>query len=304
MEKKPRPPRLDRPAEPQELPTPPDPLGQGRLRRLLFTLGVLCLIVWGLGGLLAGFSTSGLWIGVGLGVPAVVTVGLVGVLGWVLLQARKARRVLGVLSGVKTAEDRQAAIEQLEAASRGGKDVAAVFAKAQLLLQEDPRAALATLETIRLDKVPAPVADETRGQRAMIHLLLGDVTAARDLADGIELKGQQEAGSRAMLGAVVAEAWARTGQSKKAIETLALFPAEAPDFAAVKTQLYRAQAFAFAYGNQLPAMRTALRRLMDEDARLLAGFLGKRTHPLLQKEAKQLLERSGQMQRKMVIQRR
>ena len=51
------------------------------------------------------------------------------------------------------------------------------------------------------------------------------------------------------------------------------------------------------------AMRRSLRRLADVDARILAGFLGKRTHPLLAREAKKLLEQSGQVPRKMVVQR-
>ena len=38
--------------------------------------------------------------------------------------------------------------------------------------------------------------------------------------------------------------------------------------------------------------------------RLVMGFMAKRTHPLLQKEAKKMLEQSGQMPRKMVVQRR
>jgi hypothetical protein len=51
-------------------------------------------------------------------------------------------------------------------------------------------------------------------------------------------------------------------------------------------------------------MRRALRRLLEQDVRLLGGFLMKRTHPLLMKEAKKLLEQSGQVPRKMQIQRR
>jgi len=37
--------------------------------------------------------------------------------------------------------------------------------------------------------------------------------------------------------------------------------------------------------------------------RLLAGFMTKRTHPLLQKEAKKMIEQSGLVPRRMQVQR-
>jgi hypothetical protein len=51
-------------------------------------------------------------------------------------------------------------------------------------------------------------------------------------------------------------------------------------------------------------MKQALKKLQAIDARTLGGFLGKKTHPLLQKEAKRYLEQSGQVQRRMQIERR
>jgi hypothetical protein len=47
-----------------------------------------------------------------------------------------------------------------------------------------------------------------------------------------------------------------------------------------------------------------LKKLAAQDVRLLGGFLMKRTHPLLQKEAKRAIEQSGQVPRKMIVQRR
>ncbi len=282
----------------------PDPLGGGRIKQMFVRLGIPLLVVWVVGILIAGFVTSPVWIGVSLGVPGALTVAALGLVIWTLGQAKKAQGVVGILSGIKDDDDRKAALDKLDAVNKKGKDTAAIFAKAQLLMQDDPRAALTTLETINLDKVMAPIADEARGQRAMIHLMLGEVTPARDLVDDIELKRQQEPKSRAMLGAVISEAWARSRQAKKAVDTLALFDAEDPEFEQVRPQLYRAQAYAFAYTNKIPQMRRALRKLVEQDPRMLGGFMMKRTHPLLQKEAKQMLERSGAMPRKMVVQRR
>jgi hypothetical protein len=51
-------------------------------------------------------------------------------------------------------------------------------------------------------------------------------------------------------------------------------------------------------------MRKALRKLLATDVRLLGGFMVKKTHPLLQKEAKKMLEQSGQVPKKMIVQRR
>jgi transposase len=155
-----------------------------------------------------------------------------------------------------------------------------------------------------LNKVMAPVADEARGQRAMIHLTQGEVSQARQLADNIDLSRHQDARTRAMLASVVAEAWARSGDAKKANETLALYDPEEATYEQIKPQLYRAMAYAAAHESDLTGMRKALRKLLAIDVRLLGGFMMKKTHPLLQKEAKKMLEQSGQVPRKMVVQRR
>jgi hypothetical protein len=282
----------------------PDPLGAGQLRSLLMRLGLVLAGVWILFGSIAGFILpASPWSKALLGVPAVLTVVGVVLLIWTLRQAKTARGVASILSNVETSEDRKLALEKLEAGYKKG-DTAATFARAQLELQDDPRKALATLERIDLNKVMAPVADEARGQRAMIHLTLGEVGQARQLADNIDLKRHQDVRTRAMLASVAAEAWARSGDAKKAVETLSLFDPEEATLEQIKPQLYRAQAYAAAYESDLQTMRRALRKLVAQDARLLGGFLSKKTHPLLQKEAKKMLEQSGQVPKKMMVQRR
>jgi hypothetical protein len=133
--------------------------------------------------------------------------------------------------------------------------------------------------------------------------MMGDVSEARTLVSGIDLKRHQEPRTRAMLATVSAEAWARSGEAKKALETLGLFDPEEDTFEQLRPQLYRAFAYAYAYTNDLNGMKRMLKKLGAIDARLLGGFMAKRTHPLLQKEAKKLLEQSGQMPRKMMVQR-
>jgi len=281
----------------------PDPLGSGQLKALLTRLGLILLGVWVLFGSLAGFVASSTWSMVLLAVPLVLTVLAAVILIWTLRQAKTARGVASILSNVETDEDRKAALQKLSTDFKKG-DTAAVFAKAQLELQEDPKKALATLETIDLGKVMGPVADEARGQRAMIHLTQGEVSQARHLVSGIDLSRHQDARTRAMLASVAAEAWARSGDAKKATETLNLYDPEDAVYEQIRPQLYRALAYAAAHDSDLGAMRRALRKLLTIDVRLLGGFMMKKTHPLLQKEAKKLLEQSGQVPRKMVVQRR
>lgn len=283
-------------------PTLADPLPTGALKTMVVRLVVLLLAVWFVGATIAVFVQSSTTRAVVLGIPGVITVGVVSVALWAYLRARKAKGVAGILAGVESDQDRKRAIAELEQGFKAN-DPAAVFAKAQLQLQEDPRAALATLEQINLGKVMAAVADEARAQRGMIHLMLGEVNAARDLADGIDLTRHQDARSRAMMGAVVAEAWARSGQAQRALKTIDLFNPEDDDFAQLRPQLYRARAYVYAYVNDPKALKRALRKLAETDPRLLGGFLTKRTHPLLQREAKILLEQYGAVQRKMQFQR-
>ncbi len=279
----------------------PDTAGQ--LRSLMGRLAIPVVAGWVLCGLVAALVYSTTWKIVLLTIPTVITLLAAGLVLFAMRQAKRASGVANILRKVETDADRKAAIAELETASKKN-DPAAIFAKAQLELQEDPRMALVTLERINLSKVMAPIADEARGQRGMIHLMLGEVSEARTLVSNIDIKRHQEPRTRALLAAVSAEAWARGGDGAKAVEMLDLFDPEDAAFSELKPQLYRARAFAAVHTNDITGMRRALKKLLAEDARLLGGFMMKRTHPMLQKEAKKLLEQSGQVPRKMVVQRR
>jgi hypothetical protein len=294
-------------AAPPERPSFPKPEAgmldaRAQIRALLGRLAIPVLAGWVLCGSIAAFVHSKTWKAILLGIPAVITVLAVGLVIFALRQAKRAQGVASILGKVETEEDRKAAIAELEAGSNK-KDPAAIFAKAQLELQTDPKQALATLERIDLGKVMGPVADEARGQRALIHLMLGDVSEARTLVSNIDLKRHQEARTRAMLASVSAEAWARGGEAKKALETLGLFDPEDSVYEQLRPQLYRAYAYAYAHTNDLTGMKRMLKKLVAIDPRLLGGFLTKRTHPMMQKEAKKLLEQSGAVPRKMMVQR-
>ena len=274
-------------------PQPQDALQPEALRGMALRIALIVAAVWIVCGMIAGFAQSTTTQIVMLSIAGAITVGLVAVVLWAMRRAKKARGVASILAGVASDQDREQAISKLESQFKAN-DPAAVFAKAQLQMQSDPKQALATLEQLELGKLNAAVADEARAQRGMIHLMLGEPSRARDLADAIDLTRHQDARSKAMMSSVIGEAWARTGQAKKAVTVVEVFNPEDEAFEQVRPQLLRARAFAYAYSDNPKAMRRALRRL-------LGGFLVKKTHPLLQREARQMLERSGQMPRKMQV---
>ncbi len=280
----------------------PDPLAPAAIKSTLIRVSLIVVAVWAVGGSIAAMSQSEMTTYFALGVPAVVTLGVLGTLVWTFRRAKSAREMASVLQGVNTAEERKAAIEKLESSGKKA-DPAKIFAKAQLQMQEDPKAALATLETIDLGKVMGSIADEARSQRAMIHLSMGQVNLARQLVDNIELKRHQDPRSRAMIGAVAAEAWSRSGEAKKAIETLDLFDLGDDQIAQIKPQLLRSYAYAYAHTTKSKELKQTLRKMVKIDVRLLGGFLQGKGHPLLQKEAKKMLEQSGAIPRKMQVQR-
>jgi hypothetical protein len=235
-------------------------------------------------------------------VAGALTLVVAGVSIWLLRYMKRSEALGAILKGADTEEGRKAALEQLETGFKKG-DSQAVLARAQLEMQDNPRKALETLESVKLDKMLGPMADQFRAMRAMLHLTLGETAQARALADELDLGKQQEPKTRAMFATVAGEAWARTGLAKKAVETLELFNPEDPEFAEVRAQMWRARAFAYAAQNDMKGVSRALKRLADMNAQLLGMFIGqKKIHPLLEREAKQIVMRMGAMPKKMVRQ--
>jgi hypothetical protein len=190
-------------------------------------------------------------------------------------------------------EERKAQLQKLEAQVEKG-DATAIMAKAQLLMQESPRDALATLEKVNLEKAQKLVAAEVRVMRAMIHLNLGEVQDARKLADDVDLSKIPDLRTRANLSAVVAEAWARSGNPIEGGELLDKYDLADPEFKDARLQLLRARVFACAHKQDLTGMRRALKALVEISPQLLGMFVGqKRIHPLLEKEARKMLEKAG-----------
>jgi len=266
------------------------------MRTAVMRIGIAILVIWVIVILIGhpyGFIVAGVLTALG-----------VGILGWQYFYLRKNQAISSIVQSadLTTAEGRKEAMSKLaEKAPKG--EAAAQFAKAQLLMHEDPRKALEQLEQIDLSKTMPVIADQARGQRAMIHLIFGEVDRGRTLVDAIDLSRHEDIKQRAGLAGIVAEAWARSGQAKRANEILDLFNPENPELEELRPQLYRSRAFATAVSCDVKRMRHALRKLKSINPQLLAGFVQKKIHPILEKEARQMLMQSGAVPKKMVRQR-
>jgi hypothetical protein len=233
-------------------------------------------------------------------VVAVVTVVVAVALVWIYRWARKQRNLMELLQNANVSpEARREALARLKAAPDANKDVMNAIAQAQLQAQEDPDAALATLEGVDLKKVPTPMADDVRAFRAQLYLVKGRAREARDLADEIKPSNGATAEARGMLAATVAEAWARTGKHTEALDLLTTIKPEDPDFAQARVPLLYARIYASFASGKRDDVRRDMGALVKQDANLLGRFVMPqlKVHPELQKIAKEVLMRDPNVQK-------
>ena len=265
---------------------------QFNAKQLYIRAGAVLVVIWTI-----AIIVNNLYVRIG---AAVLTIAAAGGIVWFLRYIKKNQAIGAILRNADTAEGRQEALKKLETDFKKG-DTAATLARAQLEMQEDPRKALGTLESINLEKQMGPVAAQVRAMRAQIHLVLGEVQDARALVDDMELGKQEDAKTRAMFATVASEAWARSGQGKKALDTLELFNPEDPDLAEMKPQIWRAKAFAYAAQTDTKGIARALKKLAEMNPQLLGMFVGqKKIHPLREREAKAQAMRMGIVPKRMV----
>lgn len=276
-----------------------DPLSALQPKRIALYVGGPVAIVW-----LIAFLFTG-WIS--KAIAGVLTIAFAVVLGYVWRRLQRTRKVVDIVRGADTAEARKDAISKLETDFKKD-DASAIMAKAQLQMQDDPREALRTLETVKLDKVMPQEADEVRVQRAMVHLMFGEIENARELVDRVDIERHKDAKSRATVAAIIAEAWARSGQAKKAVELLDKLTID-KELEDIRPQLLRARAFAYAWANRAKLMKQTLKELQALNPQFLSGFITKKkhpmgvaprgVHPILEKEAFDMLSRAPGTQRRM-----
>jgi hypothetical protein len=264
----------------------------GLQKRNLAILGGALLFLW-----ITAFASGSKVV---VGVAVVVTLAAGGLLLWVWNWVRKQKNVLDIIKeGAGTKEGRAAAIAKLDAQDAGGKDVISQLAKAQLVAQDDPDGALEILERIDIAKAPAPIQDEVRAMRAQLYLVKDRVRDARELADQITIANASEAASRGMLAAVVAEAWARTGKVKEAVDLLETIDPDHKDFERVRVPLLMARVFALFADGKKDRVRKDLRALMEDNFNYLGRFANPKAkvHPELQKLAREMLQSNPEVQK-------
>ncbi len=271
---------------------------QRQIRTVSKVAAIALVVIW----LLA----LGFWGGLHSRVPIYVALGFtiaLAVGAFVIWRNLGKSNELGALLGDAsdlTPEEKQRRIDKLEARVQKG-DAAASITKAQLVMQDAPKEALTILEAINLDKTQKAVAHQVRGMRAMIHLNAGEVKMARALADDIDLGRVPDLKGRANLSAIVAEAWARSGNPIEGGELLDKYDVSDKAFKEIEVQLLRARVFACVHQSNFKAMKKAVKQLCEISPQLLGIFVGqKRIHPLLQQEARKQLEKSGLMPKQRI----
>ncbi len=264
-------------------------------------------LIWIAGGLLAVWAiaiTSG--SRVFQIIMAVVTLLVLGVVVWGYRLIKKQRSLISTLQGAQQSpEARRAALAKLEE----GKDKSKpemVFARAQLLAQDDPQAALKLLEKTDLKSFPAAMQDDVALLKAQIYLSMGRTQDARKCADVINLDNPERAQVRAMAATIVAEAWARTGKPKEALDLLTTVKPAKKDAEQLELQMRVVRVFAKFATNQRAQARTELVQLADEDLNQLGRFVLPqfRVHPELVKLARQVYEQHPAARKQKVAPRR
>lgn len=265
---------------------------QGLQKRNLAILGGALVLLW-----ITAFASGSKIV---VGIAAVLTVAVAGLLLWVWRWVQKQRSVLDIIKeGAATKEGRAAAIAKLDAQDSKGTDVVSQLAKAQLIAQDDPDTALEVLEKIEIAKAPAPIQDEVRAMRAQLYLVKDRPRDARELADQITIANASEPQQRGMLAAVVAETWARTGKIKEAADLLATIDPDDKDFEKVRVPLLMARVFVFFADGKKDKVKKDLRALMDENINYLGRFANPKAkiHPELQKIAREVLQSNPEIQK-------
>ena len=286
----------DQPAEPAAPPEAPKPPPAAIPRKTLLWIGGITLAIWAFT-LQTGSTVLLIIVGS-------LTAVLAGVLLWAWRTIRKQRGVVQMLQGaVASPEARKQALAELEQGKDAGSPIK-VFARAQLLAAEDPKAALALLEKTELKIFPPAMQDDVSLLKTQLYLGLGRTQDARKTADAMNLDNPQRKEIRPLAAAIVAEAWARTGKPKEALALIDSIEMPKKDAEQIAVQARVARVFAKFAANQRNQARTELLALCDDDPNYLGRFLAPqyRVHPELQKLARSVLQQHPSARKMIKVQ--
>jgi len=261
---------------PPETPQPAIP------KKTLIYAGIIVALMWAF-----ALYTGSLVLQIIVGVLTAIIAGLL-LFAWRLV--RKQKKLVGVLQGAQESpEARREALAKLEAQKDAGSPQN-LFARAQLVAQDDPEAGLALLEKVELKAYPAAMQDDVATLQARLYLDVGRTKDARKAAETINLDNPQRKNVRTMSGVIVAEAFARTGKPKEALSLLESLEPVEENADQIEIQKRIVRVFAKFAMNQRPAARNELIALAALDLNYLGRFMLPRfkVHPELQKLARQI----------------
>lgn len=227
----------------------------------------------------------------GVGFAGVLTAVALGFGGYVWRLTRKSSALVEILQGATDAAGRERALAQL--ADGKGSDAMRALAKAQLLAQDRPQEAMATLEAIDLGKAPAVVQDDVRANLALLYLSHNRVRDARPLTAAMHIDRQPQPKAKALYAAVMAETMARSARGNEAKALLATFSPDDPAYGEARPLLLRAQVYTFSATKNRGLARRALEQLAAIDPRMVMPFAQRSPHAELQGLARQVLTHAG-----------
>lgn len=265
--------------------TEASPQIQGGIKRKnLVIIAVVTLAVWAFA-IQTGSTVLMIVVGV-------LTLALAGILIWAFRALRKQRGLVSLLQGATDSpEARREALAKLSE----GKDASSptnLFARAQLMAADDPKAALKLLEPVELKAFPPAMQDDVALLKTQLYLGMGRTQDASRAASSMNLDNPERKEIRPYAAAIVAEAWARTGKPKEALALLDTIELPKKNAEQIALQARIARVFAKFASNQRGPARSELTALAAEDVNHLGRFLSPqfRVHPELQKLARQVLE--------------
>lgn len=227
----------------------------------------------------------------GVGVVGVLTLVLMGFGLYIWNLTRRQGALAEILKQAGTDEaGRRAAIEKLAA---GDNDAMNAMARAQLVARDDPKEAIAILESIAIHKADALIQDDIRANLGYLYLAMNRIKDARAVADQIAYDKGPTAKQKAMYAAVVAEAKSRSGDAADAKRVLESLDAADEELTDLLPMILRAQVYTFVATKNRGLARKAMEGLVATDPNLLAPFLvQKATTPSdveMQKMAREVL---------------
>jgi hypothetical protein len=263
---------------------PPPPPAGGIPRKTWLWIGGITIAVWAF-----AINTGSTVV---LVVVGTLTAVLAGVLLYALRTIRKHKSTVSLLQGaIASPEARKEALAKLSE----GKDASSptnLFARAQLMAQDEPQAALKLLVSVELKSYHPSMQDDVSLLQTQLCLRLGRTGDARKAADVMNLDNPQRKEIRPLAASIVAEAWARAGKPKEALALLETIELPKKDAEQIELQMRVARIFARFAANQRAQARSELAALADDDPNQLGRFVLPqfRVHPELQKLARSVFE--------------